>query len=579
MNDKQTDEKDLRTRLASVEKELTYSERAQEALSEQNQELAALLRLSNVFLSDRPKDLFEALLDVICEELKSPLGAIEHDGYQQDEPLMLRQMRQTGSWSREEANLAPPHNIWATPVREGKRTLIEDGAQTHQGTIPIRRVMCVPLISSGRVHGTITVANRPLTYDREQRELLESIATFIAPILENLLTQTSRELIRVQERKKWAETRVARGAALALGNVFDEVVTEATQARTALETGRPASGLLDRVLDRVVHGQAVVNKLAAFGHCGFDVPEPLDLNQIVAETVEQFSRSLDGDIGIDVVLEEGLDPVLADGGGAHLIVAELLENAADAITKEQGRIRVATETATFVRGDGEAPDGVAPGTYAVMTVSDTGIGIEPDVQRVIFEPFFTTQERGQGAGLGLTAAQSIARAVGGEITVSSAPAHGTTLRVFLPLAKKDTKIPSKQNTEPTAVLPATILIVDDEPVALRFMSSALQRSGYTVLEARNGEVALALIAEKDNQIDLLVTDIVMSPIDGTELVARLAATSPDLPVIYVSGYPGDWLSLQGSLSEEEMFLEKPFDSATLRRAVGTMLARCQAAES
>jgi signal transduction histidine kinase len=577
MTDKHSDPAEHKEFNETLRDALERAENAQTTLWAQNQELAILLRIANMFLTDSNQNTHQALVEIISEELESPLGSIDHLAVIQERPLTLTQIRQSGSWDRDEVHLRPPRDRWAEKARKARRTITDGDCDAEEGIIPIRCVMSVPMILSSDVIGSITVANRHSGYDRSSQEILESISVFIAPIIEHRTRRRQQELKRIKEQKSWAEAKVARGAALSLRNVLDAIEKEARSARAALETGRPASAILGGVIRQVSAGQEVIRRLGALGHTGTDVAEPLDLNQIIAESVDQIRKRVGLGVEIDFKREADLDPILADGRGTHLVVTELLGNAVDALASER-RIHIETSVVQITEQRSEHPIRLTQGKYARLTITDSGIGIEPDVQKLIFEPFFTTKERGKGAGLGLSAALSIVRAGGGEIDVVSAPGQGTTITVYFPLAKKDTRIPRKQGAEPASILPATILVVDDEPVSLQFMTEVLTRYGYDVLEAQSGEQALELVERHQGAIDLLICDIVMAPINGPELVGKLATSYPDLPVVYVSGYPGDWLSLQGSLSEEEMFLEKPFDSITLRKAVNVMLLR-RAAQS
>lgn len=557
----------LRERVQELETELAQQREVQEILKEQNQELAMLLRVANLFLSERSEKPLDSLLDAICEELESPLGSVEQVDSRHGGPPTLLPVRQFGAWSNEETKLQPPPNIWAEKAKVLRRTVVQESdCEVPQGCIAVQRVLSVPLVVEGEVMGTLSVANRAEPYGDTARELLESVAIFTAPILASRDKAKARFSARVEEQKNWAETRIARSTALALEKTLEEIEEVLSQP------SEEAREELQRAREQTRHGLDIVRKLGVFGHQGLGAPQPFDLNRVVSNVIDKMLRA--DALQTDIVFEGSgdLGRVLGDLSGLEQVVKELLRNALDANKSEQ-LIKVETSVASLDSEDGLRPDNLSPGRYGLLMVRDKGIGIGEDVQKLVFEPFFTTKKRRQGAGLGLSAVRSIVSAAGGGLKIQSVPGEGTSVYVYLPLWRRGTSpIPVKKSDFKPAKV-ARILVVDDEPVALKFMAGALERTGYTVVVANNGQEALELLEKADEPVDLLVTDIVMAPVNGPELVGQLAVNYPDLPVVYVSGFPGDWLSLQGSLSEEEIFLEKPFDSATLRRVVGTMLAR------
>jgi signal transduction histidine kinase/CheY-like chemotaxis protein len=541
-----------------------------EALRAQRRQLGVLLRLCSAIFEDTSEKPLDAVLGVVCEELESDLGSIDFEGYRQDAPLRLTRMGQTTSPGVAVPGEAPP-DTWARQAAQLRRTVIAEGdcGGVPGGCAAVERVVSVPLIVGGKVAGTLTVANRNDPYHRAHVDLLESVARFIAPVLEALARRQTRVQARIDERKAWAEARIARGTANALQSVLDDIVKGIDQACTRLEPEHTAVGHLRDAQVRARHGLSVVDKLGTFGQLGLAAPEPFDLNAVVSEVLEEFRSSLGQGVDVSFEPSDELAFVMGDRDGLRRVVTELMSNAVDALYWERS-IRVSTAPVRFEERDDARPVGLPPGPYARLTVRDSGVGMEASVQNLVFEPYFTTKDRCRGAGLGLSAARSIVQYSGGEITAVGEAHGGSSLHVFLPFASQSASplpVRAPDSLEP----PMTIMVVDDEPIAARFVSEVLSRAGYAVIQACSGEEALAIIAERGQPIDLLVTDIMMEPINGPELVARLTATQPDLPVVYVSGFPGDWLSLQGSLSAEETFLEKPFDSRTLRQVVRALL--------
>src|SRR6266545_4776549 len=214
---------------------------------------------------------------------------------------------------------------------------------------------------------------------------------------------------------------------------------------------------------------------------------------------------------------------------------------------------------------------VAAGRYVQLTVSDTGIGMDANTKAHLFEPFFTTKEPGKGTGLGLATVYGIVKQSGGYIWVESAPQRGSTFKILLPRTEM-----RPADFEPHVVSPSlngkeTILLVEDQADVLRIMRRGLEGLGYTVLAAKGGPEALSLAARHDGEIDLLVADVVMPGMNGRDLALGLAATRPEMKVLYVSGYPDQSIVHQGLMAPGLAFLQKPFAPDALARKIREVL--------
>jgi CheY-like chemotaxis protein len=279
-------------------------------------------------------------------------------------------------------------------------------------------------------------------------------------------------------------------------------------------------------------------------------------------------------IGEDVALVTVLDPALrlvhADPRQLEQVIMNLVVNARDAMP-DGGRLTLETANEYVAEDDPRVGPELPPGGYVVLTVSDTGSGIAPEIQASIFDPFFTTKEPGRGTGLGLSTVYGIVKQAGGQIEVDSAPERGSVFRVYLPqlTASAPARIATRA-AEPGPRGDETILLVEDEESVRVFASKALERQGYTVLEARHGRDALVRLADYDGPIQLLVTDIVMPEMGGSELARRLTAERTDLRVLYMSGY-ADGETARRGLSAGAAYLQKPFTSDALARKVREVL--------
>jgi two-component system cell cycle sensor histidine kinase/response regulator CckA len=229
-----------------------------------------------------------------------------------------------------------------------------------------------------------------------------------------------------------------------------------------------------------------------------------------------------------------------------------------------GRLTISTRVAAPTVADGV----VAPGTYVLLSICDTGIGMDSSVQSRLFKPFFTTKPPGQGTGRGLATVYEIVKQSGGFITVESAPNAGTTFLIHLPVvAEHEEEEQLKEATRVGARGVETVLLVEDEGSVRALAKRLLRRQGYVVIEAENGHAALDVSAGYDAPIHLLVTDAVMPGLGGAEVIRRMQAQRPGIKALLMSGYTDDEIVRRGIMSSAIPFIEKPFTSSTLSKAV------------
>jgi CheY-like chemotaxis protein len=266
--------------------------------------------------------------------------------------------------------------------------------------------------------------------------------------------------------------------------------------------------------------------------------------------------------------------VTADRGQLEQVLMNLVINARDAMPNG-GTITVETDDVELDAASPVCWPGVAvPGSYVMLSVADTGDGIEAAMIGRIFEPFFTTKEQGKGTGLGLATVYGIVKQSGGYLWVESEPGRGSTFRIYLPRATGSAGLRT-----PSASMPAvrgddsrSVLLVEDEEAVRAMAGRALRHAGFAVLEARHGRDALAVCARADVTVDLVITDVVMPEMGGRELARRLAGLRPGVPLLFVSGYPDGHLLDGGALPDGVPLLDKPFTPQALVARVREVLA-------
>jgi signal transduction histidine kinase/ActR/RegA family two-component response regulator len=321
---------------------------------------------------------------------------------------------------------------------------------------------------------------------------------------------------------------------------------------------------------------ALTFQLLAFSRRQVIQPLVLDLNASVANMEKMLRRIVGEDIELEVRAADELHLVRADPSQVDQLIMNLVVNARDAMP-EGGKLTVETCNAELTREYSGLHIGVQPGHYAMLAVSDTGMGMDAATRSRIFEPFFTTKDPGKGTGLGLSIVYGIVKQSGGDIFVYSEPGLGTSFKVFLPMVAGEANRKSARTHQMhPAVGGESILLVEDEDQVRNLTRVMLKREGYRVLEAASGDEALALIGNRRERIDLLLTDIVMPRMRGTELAKEARALRPKLKVLYMSGYTDTSVVSRGAIEPGAPFIQKPFSALDLYEKVRQCLGNAEA---
>jgi len=289
----------------------------------------------------------------------------------------------------------------------------------------------------------------------------------------------------------------------------------------------------------------------------------VNLNTLVQEMDRMLRRLMGEDIEVVTILAPGLKAVRADSGQIEQVVLNIALNARDAMPNG-GRLTLETSNRLVSEEFDRTQLGPKSGQYAMLSISDTGSGMDTQVQSRIFEPFFTTKE--QGTGLGLSTSYGIIKQTGGDIWVDSKPGAGTTFRVYLPVAEMITEQPETSAENPVLRGSETILLVEDEDGVRRVVETMLKRRGYSVLSSGSTTEAMAVAEQHTGSIDLLITDMAMPGMSGRKMADHLVAQRPDMRVLYVSGY-GDPVGP----AAESAFLQKPFSTEELALKIREIL--------
>jgi two-component system CheB/CheR fusion protein len=369
-----------------------------------------------------------------------------------------------------------------------------------------------------------------------------------------------------QSQKMEAVGRLAGGIAHDFNNLLTAIIGYSDLLIQTLSGNGPAARHALEIKNAGDRAASLTQQLLAFSRRQVLQPKNLDLNVIVAEFERMLRRLVGEQIRVEVECEPELCQVRADPGEIGRAIMNLFLNSRDAMP-DGGTLTIQTANLVLTEIDDIQP-AIEPGRYVTLSVSDTGVGIDAEMQAHIFEPFFTTKETGKGTGLGLATVLGIVEQSGGFIRCESRPGEGTAFRIFLPAIAE----PADHGARPSTGLAeapkgsGVILLVEDEDAVRKLTRLVLEESGYTILESHNGREGLALCEAHDGPIDLLLTDVVMPELGGRELAEGALKLRPGLKVMFMSGHTQD-IVLKEGIQKGAAFLQKPFTPGSLAQKV------------
>jgi len=377
-----------------------------------------------------------------------------------------------------------------------------------------------------------------------------------------------------QAQKMEAIGTLAGGVAHDFNNLLSIVIGNAQLALMKAGKDDPLREEVEEIRIAGERAAALTRQLLAFSRKQIIQPKAQDLNELLTGLENMLGRLIGEDVEILVIPQPALWWVEVDSGQMEQVIMNLAINARDAMP-QGGKLTVETANVDldedYLREHGIEEQ---PGTYVMLALSDTGIGMDKETQEHIFEPFFTTKGVGKGTGLGLSTVYGIVKQNNGFVWVYSEPGQGTTFKIYLPKYKgKGDAAPEDKERTPVAELDGseTVLIVEDDDTLRNFARKALQGYGYRILDAEDGEDALRVGEAHDGPINLLIADVVMPKMSGKEVADRLQPIYPQMKVIYMSGYTDNSIAHHGILAPGLNFLEKPFTPEGLARKVREIL--------
>ena len=421
-----------------------------------------------------------------------------------------------------------------------------------------------------RVVGQLRAAQDAL----EQRvvERTAQLQAANAALQHQLAERKQLEAQFLQAQKLEGIGQLAGGIAHDFNNLLTAISGYADLIWDALPSDQPIRSDLEEIRKAVTRASGLTRQLLAFARKQIIEPRVLNLNDLIGDMDKLLRRVIGEDIGLVTRPDPGLGCVKADPGQIEQVIMNLAVNARDAMPNG-GKLTIETHNVLLDSSYAREHQGVIAGSYALLAVSDTGVGMDSDVQAHAFEPFFTTKGQGKGTGLGLATCYGIVKQHGGNIWVYSEVGQGTTFKIYLPHVDEHVSAASAQLAAQT--LPRgqeTVLVVEDETAVRELITRVLRAQGYQVLEAINGAEAIRVAeARAPAAIDLLLTDVVMPELGGQAAAAHIGARNSSMKVLFISGYTDSAIVHHGRLAEGLAFLHKPFTPTVLTRKVREVL--------
>ncbi|MBU8872035.1 MAG: PAS domain-containing protein [Gemmatimonadales bacterium] len=558
------------TRMAGTHRNITIRKEAELALEIRN-------RVARIFLTEQERDIYSNIIKMVCEITDSDtglFGIVDHGGrlritatcrLENGKPMAENQ----GAFALAPDDLPP---FFRKVFDRRKYAIQNNPLPPFDGHIKMDNAMAIPIVIGDLIVGLIIIANRPLGFNLSDASLVESLAVYMAPILQSQLSNQEKEAQLRQAQKMEALGALAGGIAHDFNNILQAILGFTTLAKEQAESGGPLENDLSRVLKAAGRGKNLVQSILLFSRREEHEYYEVAVQPIVEEAVDFLKPTIPATIEVLADLNAGDAKILADPSQISQVVLNLATNAFHAMEDLGGILTISINLMPGSSLEPEIPAKLRGLELVEILVGDTGCGMTPEVMDRLFDPFFTTKEVGKGTGLGLSVVHGIVVAHQGEILISSEPGCGTVARVFLPAITEFNRLTVTVPESTETSFRGRILFVDDEKDIADFGEAVLIRAGHDVKAIRDSREALALFRKDPGAFDLLITDLTMPHVPGLQLASEVTSLRPDLPVILITGMSDktDW-----ELGPRQMItavIRKPFAQETLCSKVETIFS-------
>jgi signal transduction histidine kinase/ActR/RegA family two-component response regulator len=439
--------------------------------------------------------------------------------------------------------------------------------------------LLAPMTIMGRTLGIVEIQSyESYAYKEEHTTAMRMAANLAANAIENVRLfdreREQQEQLR-QAQKMEAIGQLAGGIAHDFNNLLTAIIGYSDLSLRTLEEENSLYRKISEIKKAARRAAGLTKQLLAFSRKQVLQTKILNLNDVIKDTNRMLGRLIGEDIEVELILNPGLWNVTADPGQIDQVLINLAVNARDAMP-QGGKLTIKTSNVKMDPEIAQDYVSVQAGRHVLLTVSDTGCGMDEVTQERIFDPFFTTKEVGKGTGLGLSTVYGIIKQSGGYISVESVVGKGTTFKLYLPSVEAEVdETEVNVSSSELAKGVETVLLVEDEDMVRQLVSDILEKEGYKMLVAQNGQEALIKSEQHEGEIDLIITDVVMPGMSGPQLVERLAASYAETKVLFMSGYTDNAIVYHGVLGEGMNFLQKPFTPDDVLRKVRDVLDKEQ----
>jgi PAS domain S-box-containing protein len=392
----------------------------------------------------------------------------------------------------------------------------------------------------------------------------------VASLVQDVTERVALEERLRQSQKMEAVGRLAGGVAHDFNNLLTVILGYSQILAEGLPAGSRLADSTAQIKSAADKASGITRQLLAFSRKQVLSPRVINLNDIMLNLDSLLRRLIGEDIEVLTVPDKGLGSVRADPGQIEQVIMNLALNARDAMPRG-GKLTLETSNAQLDESYARRHQPAEPGRYVMLAVSDTGHGMSAETQARIFEPFYTTKEVGKGTGLGLSMVYGIVKQSGGYIWVYSEPDRGTTFKIYLPRVDQPAEVTAENRSKTVQRGTETILLVEDDAQLRQLSSSVLAHCGYKMLVAASPEEGVGICRENHRDIHLLITDVVMPRMNGRQLAEQVAQISPNIRVLYISGYTSNAIVHYGVLDPGLWFLPKPFSLSSLVAKVREVL--------
>ena len=418
----------------------------------------------------------------------------------------------------------------------------------------------------------ILLASTPM----DEKDLSKGVTFTAMDISERNRDREKHRLLEAQyhqAQKLESVGRLAGGVAHDFNNLLSVIMGYGEMVTEDLSADHPHHELMVEIQQAAIRAKDLVRQLLAFSRKQVLEMQIIDVNHVIIGFKKLLRRIIGEDIRLEVVCAENPILVRADTAQLEQVLLNLAVNARDAMP-DGGRLTIETLTAPSTETTTEQKS-LPPGNFrAVIRVSDTGCGMDSEIQNRLFEPFFTTKDKEKGTGLGLATSYGIIKQHGGLIQVFSEPGKGTTFSIYLPISSEQTEpVTSEISGRKIAKGSATVMVIEDDPAVRKLTVDILKRNGYQVIDASSAADAVLQAADYHRPVHLVLSDVVMPGLKGPEAWQKIRGRHPEAKVLYMSGYTDDMIVHHGILNKDVDFLRKPFTSKILLEKIGSMLSK------